>query len=74
MINDAKTIKSYWNEVINWMESKINNGILKGFDSIVQASKAKAREFKTFECFRTIIFLLLGKLGFRIVNNCYLRI
>jgi len=58
----AKTIKSHWDGVVNWMESKINNGILEGFNSLVQAAKAKARGFRTFECFRIIIFLLLGKL------------
>lgn len=74
VINVAKTIKSHWDGVVNWMESKINNGILEGFNSIVQAAKAKARGFKTFENFRIIIFLLLGKLDFRIINKCYLPI
>jgi len=70
----AKTIKSHWDGVVNWMESKINNGILEGFNSLVQAAKAKARGFRTFECFRIIIFLLLGKLDFRKINKCYLPI
>ena len=74
IINVAKTIKSHWSGVVNWMESKINNGILEGFNSIVQAAKAKARGFRTFECFRIIIFLLLGKLEFRKINKCYLPI
>jgi len=74
VIKVAKTIKSHWDGVINWMASKINNGILEGFNSIVQAAKAKARGFSTFECFRIIIFLLLGKLNFRILNKCYLPI
>ena len=33
VINVAKTIKSHWDGVVNWMESKINNGILEGFNS-----------------------------------------
>jgi len=74
VINVAKTIKLHWDGVVNWMESKINNGILEGFNSIVQAAKAKARGFRTFECFRIIIFLLLGKLDFRKLNKCYLPI
>jgi transposase len=74
IIDVAKTIKAHWNGVINWMESKINNGILEGFNSIVQASKAKARGFKTFECSKTIIFLQLGKLDFTKLNNWYLPI
>ena len=42
--------------------------------SLGQAAKAKARGFRTFECFRIIIFLLLGKLNFRKINKCYLPI
>ena len=74
IIEAARTIKSHWEGVIKWMESKINNGILEGFNSIVQAAKAKARGFKTFDCFKTIIFLMIGKLDFRIINKCYLPI
>ena len=57
VISVAKTIKSHWDGVVNWMESKINNGILEGFNSLVQAAKAKARGFRTFECF-SILFLI----------------
>lgn len=74
IIEASKTIKSHWKGVVKWMESKINNGILEGFNSIVQAAKAKARGFKTFDCFKTIIFLLLGKLDFRKINKCFLPI
>jgi len=74
IIQAAKTIKSHFEGIIKWMESKINNGILEGFNSIVQAAKAKARGFKTFDCFRTIIFLLIGKLDFRVINYSYLPI
>jgi transposase len=74
IIDVAKSIKSHFNGIINWMESKINNGILEGFNSIVQASKAKARGVKTFECFSTIIYLSLGKLNFKLINKHYLPI
>jgi len=74
IIKAAKTIKSHWDGVVNWMKSKISNGILEGFNSIVQAAKAKARGFKKFEYFKTIIYLLLGKLDFKKLNNYYLPI
>lgn len=74
VIEAAKTIKNHWDGVVNWMKSKISNGILEGFNSIVQAAKAKARGFKKFEYFRTIIYLLLGKLDFKKLNNYYLPI
>lgn len=74
VIEAAKTIKNHWDGVVNWMKSKISNGILEGFNSIVQAAKAKARGFKKFEYFKTIIYLLLGKLDFKKLNNYYLPI
>jgi transposase len=60
----AKTIKRHWDGVIRWYESRINNGILEGLNSLIQAAKAKARGYKTFMNFETIIYLLTGKLDF----------
>lgn len=64
MIKAAKTIKSHWDGVLKWFESKVNNGILEGTNSIIQAAKAKARGYRTFKNFRAIIFLITGKLNF----------
>jgi transposase len=36
----ANTIKQHWDGVLNWFKSRINNGILEGFSSLVQAAKA----------------------------------
>jgi len=68
----AKTIKNHWEGIVNWKKSQINNGILEGLNSIVQAAKAKARGYNTFKHFRNIIYLITGKLNFSKVNPCYL--
>jgi transposase len=65
----AKTIKNHWDGVIAWKKSQINNGILEGLNSIIQAAKAKSRGFRTFKNFRIIAFLLTGKLNFGILNK-----
>lgn len=65
----AKTIKRHWEGVIAWKKSQINNGILEGLNSLIQAAKAKSRGFKTFKNFRIIAFLLTGKLNFGILNK-----
>ena len=49
-------------------EQPVNNGILEGLNSIVQAAKAKARGYKTFQNFRIIVFLLTGDLNFKSLN------
>ena len=48
VIKAAKTIKKHWDGVVAWKKSQISNEILEGLNSIVQAAKVKAREFRTF--------------------------
>ncbi len=62
------TIKNHWGG-LQWKKSQINNGLLEGLSSLIQAAKAKARDFSTFRNFRIIIFLTTGKLKFNLVNQ-----
>lgn len=64
----AYTIQRHWNGIVNWIEYKISNGILEGFNSIFQAAKAKARGYKRTDTIKTIIYLLTGKLDFNKIN------
>jgi len=68
IIKAAKTIKRHWDGVLQWYESKINNGILEGLNSVIQATKAKARGYRTFKNYKIIVYLLTGKLDFSRVN------
>jgi len=70
----AKTIKRHWEGVVNYHQSKINNGVLEGLNSIIQATKSKARGYKTFRNYKNIVYLLTGKLDFSIVNCKYKEI
>jgi hypothetical protein len=56
-----KTIRRHWSGVLHWYDSKINNGILEGLNSLVQATKAKARGYSTFKNF---IYMIAGKLDY----------
>ena len=68
MIKAAKMVKSHWDGIVQWYESKINNGILEGLNSVIQAAKSKARGYKTFKNYKIIVYLLTGKLDFSLVN------
>ena len=57
----AKTIKKHWDGILQWKKSQINNGILEGLNSVVQAAKRKARGYK-FKHFKTIVYLITGGL------------
>jgi transposase len=71
IINVAQTIKRHWNGVVNYHQSNINNGILEGLNSVIQATKAKARGYKTFKNYKNIVYLLTAKLDFSLVNYNY---
>lgn len=70
----AQTIKAHWDGVVQWKKSPIDNGLLEGLNSLIQAAKAKARGFRTFRCFRIVAFLITGKLDFARLNKQYLPI
>jgi transposase len=61
IINAAYTIKNHWDGVLRWFKSKINNGILEGINSMIQAAKARARGYRTERNLITMIYLIAGK-------------
>lgn len=67
MIRAARTLKKHWNGIVKWKESHINNGILEGLNSVVQAAKRKARGYKS-KHLKTIAYLLTGKLNLQRFN------
>jgi len=62
----AYTMKRHWDGILNWFKSRINNGILEGINSLVQAAKARARGYRTNEYLITMVYLLTGKLRFNL--------
>jgi len=62
IIDVAKTIRAHQDGILRWFTSGINNGILEGINSLVQAAKAKARGYRSNRNFATIIYLIAGKL------------
>ena len=67
----AQTIKKHWDGIVQWKQSQLNNGVLEGLHSVVQAAKRKARGFKAKQ-FKTIIYLITGGLDFTKLNSAYL--
>ncbi|OPY55597.1 MAG: hypothetical protein A4E49_00383 [Methanosaeta sp. PtaU1.Bin112] len=66
IIDAAKTIKSLWDGIINYAETKISNGVLEGINSMVQSAKSSARVFRTTKNIILIIYFRLGKLQFNL--------
>ncbi len=44
--NVVRTIKAHWSGIINYIESRINNGILEGLNSKIQLAKKKLEDME----------------------------
>ncbi len=66
VVKVAKTLKQHLAGVLRWFDSRINNGLLEGLNSLVQAAKARARGFRSARKMIVVIYLLLSKLDFRL--------
>jgi len=60
----VNTIKSHWSGIVNYIESKINNGILEGLNSKIQLAKKRARGYRNMDNFISMIYFTCGKLKF----------
>lgn len=60
----SKTIKSHWQGIVNYTQSKINNGILEGINSKIQLAKKRARGYRNIKNFINMIYFIAGKLKF----------
>lgn len=58
----AKTIRNHWEEILNYFRFRYTNAILEGMNSIIQNIKTRARGFRNDEYFKTLIYLVCGKL------------
>ncbi len=68
----AYTIKRHWDGIVNWKKSHINNGILEGLNSIIQAVKSRARGFRNAKYFCIMAYLVTANLDYSKVNK-YIR-
>jgi len=62
IIKAAKTIRRHWSGVINFIDSKVTNGLLEGLNSSIQSLKKSARGYQNTKNFMTMIYLRLGQL------------
>jgi transposase len=71
IIKAAKTIKKHWAGVLRWFVSRISNGVLEAINSLIQSAKAKARGFRNSRYLITMVYLIAGKLDFKLPNLGY---
>ena len=60
----ARTLRKEREGILNWWKRGSTNSFLEGLNSVVQSVRSAARGFRSIACFRTMIFLRLGRLDF----------
>ncbi len=60
----ARMIGDHWEGVLRWHWTRINNGVLEGINSLVQASKRRARGYRNKKNLIAMIYLIAGRLDF----------
>lgn len=63
-IKFAKTVKSHKSGIVNFVKTRISNGILEGINSKVQLAKRRARGYRNINNLINMIYFLCGKLEF----------
>jgi transposase len=58
----AEMLESHWSGVIRWHHSRVSNGLLEGLNSLIQAAKRRARGYRSARNYKTMIYLVAGKL------------
>jgi len=64
MVRVAKTLKNHWDGIINYFYNRYTNGVLEGLNSLIQALKVNAREYRNDDNFMTMIYLRYGQRKF----------
>jgi len=62
----ANTIMAHASGILNFFPERRTSGLMEGINSLVQAAKTKARGYRNTTYFKTIIYLIAGKLQFNL--------
>lgn len=62
IIEAAKTLKRHKHGILRWFTTKMTNGFLEGVNSLIQASKRKARGYRSTRNYIAMIYATVNKL------------
>lgn len=62
MARFARTVEEHREGILRWFRTRISNGLLEGLSSLVQATKARARGYRSTRNLIAMIYLIHGKL------------
>ena len=62
----ARTIERHREGILAWFDSRIANGLVEGINSLIQATKARARGYRTIRNLCAMTYLVAGKLDIKL--------
>lgn len=60
----ALTIREHSRGILNYFRRRMTSAVLEGINSLAQAARARARGYRNSSTFKTIIYLIAGRLRF----------
>jgi transposase len=63
MVKFAEMLEAHWDGVLRWHRTRVSNGLLEGLNSLIQAAKRRARGYRSARNYKTMIYLVAGKLS-----------
>jgi transposase len=66
MHRTAHTLRENAHGILNYFRLRLTSGVIESVNSLAQAARARARGYRNPETFKTIIYLLAGRLPFNL--------
>jgi transposase len=66
MAHAAATIRSQIRGILNYFRRRLTSAVIEGINSMAQAARARARGYRNSETFKTMIYLISGRLQFNL--------
>jgi transposase len=64
----ATLVRRHLEGIVAWAQTRQTNAFLEALNGLFQAAKRRARGFTRLSTIKTVIFLIAGKLDFRLIN------
>lgn len=71
MADVAKSLKRHEEGILRWFQTKMTNGLLEGLNSLIQATKRKARGFRSADNFIAMAYVTVNKLQINVQEPQY---
>jgi len=68
MHRTARTLREQAHGILNYFRLRLTSGVIESVNSLAQAARARARGYRNPDTFKTIIYLLAGRLPFNLPN------